>query len=170
MTKLVSRPRGAEGVSRPEGVPFEPALDFLQRLWQLNHALEQLSSRMEKHFGLTAQQGLVLRCIGRHRDLTAGRLANLLYVDPGTVSATLNRLEDKGLIVRRRDPRDKRRVALRLTTEGRALASPTDGTVECAVERLLATVSQRNVQATVKVIEQLTRVVSEELCDDPRAR
>ena len=32
------------------------ALDFMRGLWQLNHALEQLSSRMEDELDVSAQQ------------------------------------------------------------------------------------------------------------------
>lgn len=69
--------------------------------------------------------------------MTAGQLASLLHVDPGTVSASLGRLEGKGLLERRRDPRDKRRTSLGLTAKGRALDHPAAGTVEDAVERPL---------------------------------
>jgi MarR family transcriptional regulator, organic hydroperoxide resistance regulator len=72
--------------------PLGPALDFLQRLWRLNHALERLSSRMERQLGITAQQRLIIRCIGKYPGVGAGQLAALLHVDPGTVSAALNRL------------------------------------------------------------------------------
>jgi DNA-binding MarR family transcriptional regulator len=142
--------------------PLGPALDFLQRLWQLNHALETLSSRMQKRLGVTAQQRLMLRCIGKYPGMSAGQLAGLLRVDPGTVSAGLNRLESKGLLERRRDPRDQRRASLGLTRAGRALDKPAQGTVEDAVERLLAAVSVDELESTKKVIEQLTALLEAE--------
>jgi MarR family transcriptional regulator, organic hydroperoxide resistance regulator len=142
--------------------PLGPALDFLQRLWQLNHALETLSSRMQKRLGVTAQQRLMLRCIGKYPGMSAGQLAGLLRVDPGTVSAGLNRLESKGLLERRRDPRDQRRASLGLTRTGRALDEPAQGTVEDAVERLLAAVSVDELESTNKVIEQLTALLEAE--------
>jgi DNA-binding MarR family transcriptional regulator len=142
--------------------PLGPALDFLQRLWHLNQALEKLSSRMEKKLGVTAQARLVVRCIGKYPGLTAGQLARLLHVDPGTVSAALNRLELKGLLERRQDPRDKRRAALGLTPKGRKLDRPAQGTVEDAVERLLRSCSKADIEATVKVIGQLTLLLSDQ--------
>lgn len=142
--------------------PLGPALDFLQRLWQLNHALEKVSSRMEKRLGVTAQQRLILRCVGKYPGLTAGQLASLLHVDPGTVSAALNRVERKGLLARGRDPRDKRRASLGLTAKGRALDQPTDGTVERAVERLLAGTPDAEVAVTVRVVDRLTALLNEQ--------
>ncbi|MFM2418808.1 MAG: hypothetical protein RL385_3531 [Pseudomonadota bacterium] len=143
--------------------PLGPALDFLQRLWQLNHALEKVSSSMEKRLGVTAQQRLILRCVGKYPGMTAGHLASLLHVDPGTVSASLSRLEIKGLLERRRDPRDKRRASLGLTAKGRALDRPAAGTVEGAVERLLEGARADQLAAMVKIVDQLTGLLGEEL-------
>jgi len=141
--------------------PLGPALDFLQRIWQLNHALEQLSSRMEKRLGVTAQQRLILRCVGKFPGLTAGQLAALLHVDPGTVSASLNRLQRKGLVKRRPDPRDRRRASLGLTAKGRALDRPADGTVEAAVEHLLEGTPEGDLATIVRVVGQLTALLGE---------
>lgn len=143
--------------------PLGPALDFLQRLWQLNHTLEKVSCRMEKRLGVTAQQRLILRCVGRYPSMTAGQLAHLLHVNPGTVSASLARLETKGLLDRRRDPRDRRRASLGLTSKGRTLDRPTEGTVESAVEQLLALARAEDLAAMVAIVEQLTGLLVEEL-------
>lgn len=147
--------------------PLGPALDFLQRIWQLNHALEQLSSRMEKRLGVTAQQRLILRCVGKFPGLTAGQLAALLHVDPGTVSASLNRLQRKGLVKRRPDPRDRRRASLGLTAKGRALDRPADGTVEAAVERLLEATHEQDLAAMVRVVGRLTALLGQVQADRP---
>ncbi|MBK7395035.1 MAG: MarR family transcriptional regulator [Myxococcales bacterium] len=132
-----------------------PALDFLQRLWRLDHATERLSARMERRLGITAQQRFVIRCVGAYPGITAGQLAALLHVDRGTVSATLRRLETKGLLERRRDPVDSRRVALGLTAKGRTLDVPTNGTVEEAVDRMLAATSKEAALVVAEILERL---------------
>lgn len=148
--------------------PLSAALDFLQRLWRLNHALEKLSSRMDKELGITAQQRFMLRCIGKYPGLTAGQLAALLHVDPGTVSAALRRLEAKGLLQRRRNPRDRRRASLGLTAQGRALDAPAEHSVERAVELLLASTPPKQLAAMISVVEMLSQLLSE-LAASPRS-
>jgi len=145
----------------PLDYPLSPALDFLQRLWQLNHALEKLSSRMDRELGVTAQQRFMLRCIGKYPGLTAGQLAAVLHVDPGTVSAALRRLEAKGFVVRRRSPRDRRRASLGLTAQGRVLDAPSEHSVENAVELLLASTPPRQLAAMFSVVETLSQLLSE---------
>lgn len=133
-----------------------PPLDFLQHLWALNHALERTSLQMKRRLGITAQQRLLIRCIGQVPGLTASHLARVLHLDRGTVSVGLRRLEAMRLVTRRRDPSDRRRVSLDLTRRGRALNRPEAATVESAVERLIAAVSRRDLERTEAVLCRLT--------------
>ncbi|MFO0627553.1 MAG: MarR family transcriptional regulator [Polyangiales bacterium] len=116
---------------------------------------------MEARLGVTAQQRFVLRCVGRFPGITAGHLASLLQVDRGTVSAALNRLERKGLITRRADPRDRRRVTLGLTPRGHALDRPQDGTVEDAASRAIAALPDEVLRAAEACLSTLTARVDE---------
>jgi DNA-binding MarR family transcriptional regulator len=136
------------------------ALDFMRGLWQLKHALERLSSRMEEDLAVTAQQHWIIRCVGKYPGLTAGQLANQLHVDPGTVSAALRRLERKELIERRRDPRDRRRVSLGLTRRGRALYAAS--TLEVAVDRFLKSSNPRAVATTLRLLASLSGRLEDE--------
>ena len=146
--------------------PLGPPLEFLERVWALNHFLERVSARMDRVLGVTARQRLVVRCVGKFPGMTAGQLATTLRVDPGTGSASLKRLEEKGVIERRRDPRDKRRVTLGLTAKGRALDQPTANTVEHAVDRLLASVGARDIALVMEVLDRLSALLVEELEGD----
>jgi DNA-binding MarR family transcriptional regulator len=149
--------------------PLGPELDFLRRLWRLNHALERVSSRMEERLGVTAQQRLIVRCVGKYPGLTAGQLAGLLHLDPGTVSASLRRLGQRGLVERRPDPRDRRRVTLGLTEEGRRVDQPSVGTVEAATQALLKRVPSAELSSTAQVIEQLADLL-EAVPEEPPAK
>lgn len=142
--------------------PLGPALELLQRLWALDHSLEALSGQMSERLGVTAPQRFIVRILGRYPGLSAGVLASLLHVDPGTVSAALARLESKGLIDRRRDPRDHRRAALGLTARGRELDHSTPGTVESVVEEILAETPAAELEAAVSFLARLTTRLSAE--------
>jgi len=41
--------------AKDHALKLDPALDFLQRLWALSHALERLSKQMERSLGITVQ-------------------------------------------------------------------------------------------------------------------
>jgi DNA-binding MarR family transcriptional regulator len=164
---LITHPNHpAEPIAHPLGA----TLEFLQRLWRLDHALEKLSGRMDKRFGITAQQRFVIRCVGKYPGMTAGQLATVLHVDPGTVSSALKRLEDKRLIKRPRDPRDRRRVTLVLSAAGRALDKPAACTVEHAIEQLMAATKRRDLEAIQALIARLTDFVDAERHEGERDR
>lgn len=145
--------------AQPGAYPLGPALDFLRKISVLNHALERVSSRMDRELGVTAQQRLVLRCVGKYPGITAGQLAKVLCVDPGTVSASLRRLVQRRLVERHTDPRDSRRVVLGLTLAGRELDRPMAATVEHAVQQLLDSTSAEDVATTATVLSKLSELL-----------
>jgi MarR family transcriptional regulator, organic hydroperoxide resistance regulator len=114
----------------------DPVLEFLRLMWAVDHELHRVSKRMIGRLGLTAPQRLALRFVGRHPGLTPGRLAELLHLDPGTVSGIVKRLEGAGLVSRVRGGGDTRRMHLTLTTSGQTLNRRRKGTVESAVLEL----------------------------------
>lgn len=147
----------------PDASSLGPPLDLLRHLWQLNHALERMSSQMRQRLGVTAQQRLFVRCIGKYPGITAAELSALLHLDPGTVSVGLARLARKGLVTRRRDDRDQRRVALRLTPAGRRLNHPDRATVEFVVQRVISRESAADLKRTKRLLEQLAVALLQQL-------
>ncbi len=114
-----------------------PVLEFLREVWALNHALERTSKHMEATLGVTAQQRMLIRIVSAYPGIAAGELAEVLHLDAGTISATVGRLEKRGLIKRRRDTEDRRRVTLEVTPKGRKLDAPAKETVEASIKRVL---------------------------------
>ena len=135
------------------------ALDLLRLVWAVDHALQRASRRMETTIGVTGSQRLVVRIVGRFPGISAGRLATLLHVHPGTLTGILKRLERKDLVQRRSDPRDGRRALLGLTRKGRALDVRAEGTVEAALERVIDSVAAAKLHATREVLEALASAV-----------
>ena len=90
-------------------------IDFMRLLWAVDHGLEASSKRMNAVFGVTGPQRLVIRIVGRHPGIAAGRIAEILHVHPSTLTGVLSRLADRGIVVRRVDPGDGRRALFSLT-------------------------------------------------------
>jgi DNA-binding MarR family transcriptional regulator len=146
--------------------PLGPSLEFLERLWRVNHAMQRMSSRMARELGVTAPQRLIVRCVGKYPGLTAGQLAAMLHVDRGTISAALKLLERKGLLVRSGDPRDRRRTVLGLTAAGRRIDRPTRSTIEATVERLLHRTAAAQLESTGRVLTALAEALEREVDRD----
>ncbi len=145
-----------------EDLSLGPALDFMRHLWRLNHALEGLSRRMDATLEVTAQQRFMIRCIGKYPGITVTQLAAQLHLDPGTVSTSLARLQRKGMLQRRRDSKDRRRVSIGLTARGRAVDAALTGTAEHAVQRLLELGKPTHIKNATQILELLTTLMDAE--------
>ena len=62
--------------------------------------------------------GRLLRLIAEHEGITGKELALMLGIRPSTLTEKLNALEEEGIIVRKRDSKDRRVVHIGLTPEG----------------------------------------------------
>jgi DNA-binding MarR family transcriptional regulator len=99
----------------------DPVLQFLQMVWQLEHALERASKRMEDALGISGPQRFALRMIGVHPGITAGELASVLHLHPSTVTGIVQRLETRRLVKRASNADDGRVAHLYLTPSVRGL-------------------------------------------------
>jgi DNA-binding MarR family transcriptional regulator len=114
---------------------FQPAAPLAEMPGLDNHlcfALYAASSHMTRIFvpflkklGVTYPQYLVLVTLWERGSQGVGDLASTLGMDFGTLSPMLKRIEKKGLVARRRDPADERRVVVSLTPKGQALRKRT---------------------------------------------
>ncbi|MEO5762223.1 MAG: MarR family transcriptional regulator [Vicinamibacteria bacterium] len=132
-------------------------LEFLSRLWTLDHALQKRSKKMLTTIGVTGPQRLALRLIGRFPGLTAGRLARLLHLHPSTVTGVMQRLAERGLIVRRNDGPDRRRLLLQITSKGAAVLADKTGTIEEAVHESLRALTSVETTAVFNTLDLLAR-------------
>ena len=74
--------------------------------------------------GLTYTQYITMMVLWEHRQVTSKQLGEKLYLDSGTLTPVLKKLEEKGLITRQRDPGDERNLLVTLTDAGLALRDP----------------------------------------------
>ena len=63
----------------------------------------------------------LIRTLGCHDGISVGELCSKLYLDSGTITPLLKKMEEKGYIERRRSHEDERVVFVYLTEEGRDL-------------------------------------------------
>lgn len=98
----------------------------LSRLVEVSLASAELSLPQYRLLALLAAEPAV-----------ASKLAEYLAVSPPSVTAVVDGLVHRGLVERRADPSDRRRVAHVLTGAGRDVLAEADGAVEARLERVL---------------------------------
>jgi DNA-binding MarR family transcriptional regulator len=92
-------------------------------LYSSSLAMTKLYKPMLEPLGLTYPQYLAMLVLWEDDGLAVSELGQRLQLDSGTLTPLLKRLEASGLLQRRRDSADERRVLLQLTPAGRALKS-----------------------------------------------
>ena len=74
-----------------------------------------------KELGLTYTQYITMMVLWEHKSLTAKELGRILYLDSGTLTPLLKKLEGKGLVTRQRSKEDERNLIVELTEAGEQL-------------------------------------------------
>ncbi|RVU21940.1 MarR family transcriptional regulator [Methylobacterium oryzihabitans] len=125
--------------------PLTLANQICFAVYSAAHAFNRVYKPLLDGLGLTYPQYLVLLLLWEEDRQTMKALGQRLYLDSGTLTPLLKRLEGTGLIQRARDAADERLMRISLTEAGRDLrqrALPFPGEVVCAAgqppERLAA--------------------------------
>ncbi|MBD1551430.1 MarR family transcriptional regulator [Pseudomonas sp. C2L12B] len=90
-------------------------------LYAASNLLNRMYRPVLDAIGLTYPQYLVMLALWEDSPQSVGVLGGKLYLDSGTLTPLLKRMESAGLISRQRDAQDERRVLVELTAAGRAL-------------------------------------------------
>ena len=90
-------------------------------VYSTGHAFTRFYKPRLDALDLTYPQYLVFLVLWEQDDITVKALGERLFLDSGTITPLIKRLEARGLVQRRRDQQDERQVRIRLTEEGRAL-------------------------------------------------
>ncbi len=86
--------------------------------------------------GLTYTQYITMLVMWEHKELRVKEVGNYLYLDSGTLTPLLKRLEEKGFVTRRRSKHDERDLIVSVTAEGERLrerALPVPGKIAACV-------------------------------------
>jgi DNA-binding MarR family transcriptional regulator len=125
--------------------------DALQLDRQLCFALYSASLAMSKVYqphldalGLTYPQYIAMLVLWEQDGLTVSELGERLYLNSGTLTPLLKRLEQAGWVTRLRDAADERKVRVRLTAAGRKLRQRAEPLPGCILETMQCSVSELN--------------------------
>lgn len=118
-------------------------------LYSTSLAMTKVYKPLLDELGLTYPQYLAMLVLWERDGLMVSELGERLYLDSGTLTPLLKRLEVSGYISRVRDAKDERRVNITLTSSGRKLktrAAKIPGCIlsasQCALPELVALTKQ----------------------------
>lgn len=113
-------------------LPLDDQICFT--LYATSMAIIRTYKPLLDELGVTYPQYLILNVLGESDGATIGAIAQRLHLESSTVTPPVKRLEQAGLVSRKRSPQDERQVLVHLTAAGRALLARSD----CLGETLVA--------------------------------
>ena len=117
-----------------EWLKLDNQLCFL--LYGASRAVTQLYQPLLEPLGLTYPQYLVLLVLWEDDGASVRTLSERLYLDSGTLTPLLSRLESAGLVRRERSAEDARVVDIYLTAAGKKLKRAARSVPEALLRRL----------------------------------
>lgn len=134
-------------ISSDQALQLDKQLCFA--LYSASHAMSKAYKPHLDALGLTYPQYVAMLVLWERDGLTVSEIGERLYLDSGTLTPLLKRLESAGYISRLRDAADERRVLIQLTANGRKLkarAAPIPGCMleaaQCSLSELTALTRQ----------------------------
>ncbi len=91
---------------------------------------------------ITYPQYLVLMVLWKEEQQTVGQLGEKLFLDSGTLTPLLKRMEQKEMVVRSRNIEDERIVVISLTKKGSALKEKAKDIPEKLLESMAISVDE----------------------------
>lgn len=108
---------------------------LLIALRRINLATDIGAKRLAKDTGLTTPQLLTMQAVSEAASLTVGEVARAIALTLATTTSIVNGLERKGLLEKRRDLTDKRRVIVSPTATGARLIQEAPKTLQDLLAR-----------------------------------
>lgn len=103
-------------------------------LYSTSLAMTKLYQPLLKALGLTYPQYLVMLVLWEGDGISVSDLGERLFLDSGTLTPLLKRLQHAGLLQRQRSVADERRVQIVLTPAGRALQAQAAAVPTCVLK------------------------------------
>lgn len=144
-------------------------------LYTASRLITQLYVPLLQERDLTYPQYLVMMALWEKDGLSVGSIGELLYLDSGTLTPLLKKLEKSGLVLRVRNPEDEREVIITLTKQGLQLQKwaeeiPQKMVCSLGIKSHETKSYQEMVRKLVKMAEQGLLTAMENSAQKPQSR
>jgi MarR family transcriptional regulator, transcriptional regulator for hemolysin len=130
-----------------ETLPFE--------IGETAHALRKAFDRGAVGLGVTRAQWKVLFRLTRQPGLRQIELADMLDIEPITLSRIVDRLEEAGLVERAADPADRRAWRLHVTVRAQPLVEKLRRVADQMIAEAFAGIDPKHIEITREVLARV---------------
>ncbi len=144
----------------------KPRHQPLQILSPLHRASRQVALHLEGvsgQHGVSPSEGHLLTYLASYAPAPIGDLGRIFGLKGSTLTSMLDRLEERGLLLRRANPEDRRSLLLELTPEGESIAATLRQEIESLEAEILRRLPQRDLAGFRAVLDTLGAVTGVDL-------
>ncbi|MHC1757921.1 MAG: MarR family winged helix-turn-helix transcriptional regulator [Negativicutes bacterium] len=114
--------------------------------------------------GITLSQRYSIVEIGKAGQLSVNRLTEILGVDKSTVSKSVDKLVNIGILVRETDPEDRRSIILRLSDKGQTLFTELEKRATAYFTEVVADIPYEKREQIIEGMQYLTQALKTSRC------
>lgn len=137
--------------------------EVLKSLRRIIRAVDLYSRKLVIQTGLSSPQVICLRQLASYGPMQTSHLAEAVNLSSATVCGILNRLEQRGLVIRERQAEDRRRVLVSLSEAGQ---DTVDNAPPALHDTFLFKFRALSVRQQDNIHRTLTKIVSMMAADD----
>lgn len=136
-------------------------LDILVKLRKINRSINLESKRIEKEFGISLPQLLVLKFLSDRTDYiaSASKIKKFINLNASTVTGIIQRLESKEMVAKLPDDSDKRSSRIILTAKGYELLKKTPSTLQQKMEKRISNLSPDKMETLMENLALLSEIM-----------
>ncbi|MDR0219920.1 MAG: MarR family transcriptional regulator [Lachnospiraceae bacterium] len=133
------------------------ALEFMEKM-QLLHKAKPKKNLDDALHG----EAFVLHFLANaEEEVLPGEIGQAMNVSSARIAQTLNNIEKKGFITRQIDPRDRRKIKVRLTQEGKAEAEKHHQKLVAWTTAILASLGEQDAKEYIRIMGRLAEIYAE---------
>lgn len=137
----------------------EKTIDYVLRAtWQ---AVSRMYNEEANKYGATMATGFVLLSIDKEKGTPSTALGPKMGMEATSLTRTLKSMEEKGLIIRKKNPEDGRGVLIYLTDFGKEKRELSKNTVLKFNETIKNTISQEKMKHFMEVAETINDLIAD---------
>lgn len=137
----------------------EKTIDYILRAtWQ---AVSRMYNEEASKFDGSMAIGFALLSIDKEDGTPSSYISNRMGMEPTSLTRTLKTLEDKGLIIRKKNPKDGRGVLIYLTDLGKQMREESKSTVLKFNEVIRNTIPEEKLNHFIEVADTINELISE---------
>ncbi len=130
-------------------------LRTLQAFRRIIRAIDLHSHKLATQHRITGPQLGCLQAIKNHGPITSARLAQQIFLSPSTIVGIIDRLEEKKLVERNRDRKDRRLIHICITNAGEELVAKAPSLLQDTLIRALAELPETEQISITLTLEKL---------------